>query len=153
SEVNINAAGPGGGNAGTPLFQQFGNANTINDQIPFNGGRYNGLQSQLKRTVGSTTLGFVYTYSRAIDFFDTENAQLTWAWKPMWYRNKAVAGYDRTHNFQTYAVYELPFGRGHHWASTGIASVLAGGWTVNAVVSRMSGTPFTIASSGTSVNA
>jgi len=153
SEVNINAAGPGGGNAGTPLFQKFGNANTINDQIPFNGGRYNALQSQLRRTAGATTFGVVYSYSRAIDFFDTENAQLTWAWEPMWYRNKALAGYDRTHNFQTYGVYVLPFGRGHRWASNGIGSVLAGGWTVNAILSRMSGTPFTVTSSGTSVNA
>jgi len=153
SEVNINAAGPGTGNAGTPLFAKFGNANTINDQIPFNGGRYNSLQTQLKRSAGSSVFGIVYTYSRAIDFFDTENAQLTWAWEPMWYRNKALAGYDRTHNFQTYAVYTLPFGHGHQWASHGIAAALAGGWTVNTILSRMSGTPFNVLSSGTSVNA
>jgi hypothetical protein len=153
SEVNINAAGPGGGNAGTPLFQQFGNANTISDQIPFKGGHYNALQSQLKRSVGSAVLGVVYTYSRAIDYFDTENASLTWAWEPMWNRNKALAGYDRTHNFQTYAVYALPFGQGHQWANHGIAAAIAGGWSVNTVLSRMSGTPFSVTSSGTSVNA
>lgn len=153
SEVNINAAGPGGGNAGTPLFQKFGNANTINDQIPFNGGRYNALQTHLKRSVGAAVFGIVYTYSRAIDFYDTENSQLTWAWEPMWNRNRALAGYDRTHNFQTYAVYSLPFGRGKKWANHGIASVIAGGWAVNTVLSRMSGTPFSVTSSGTSVNA
>ncbi len=31
SEVNVNAAGPGGGNAGAPLFQKFGNANKLNE--------------------------------------------------------------------------------------------------------------------------
>ena len=153
SEVNVNAAGPGGGNAGTPLFQKFGNANTINDQIPFNGGRYNAIQSQVKRSVRGTVIGVVYTFSRAIDYFDTENSSLTWAWEPMWGRNKALAGYDRTHNFQTYVVYGLPFGHGHQWANHGVAAAVAGGWTVNAVLSRMSGTPFNVASSGTSVNA
>ncbi|HXB75657.1 MAG TPA: carboxypeptidase regulatory-like domain-containing protein [Candidatus Acidoferrales bacterium] len=153
SEVNVNAAGPGGGNAGTPLFQKFGNANTINDQIPFLGGRYNSLQSQLTRRVKGNVLGVVYTYSRAIDYFDTENASLTWAWEPMWSRNKALAGYDRTHNFQTYAVYEVPFGHAHRLANHGIAAAIAGGWSVNTVLSRMSGTPFTVTSSGTSVNA
>ena len=153
SEVNVNAAGPGGGNAGTPLFQKFGNANTINDQIPFLGGRYNSLQTQLNRRVRGNVLGVVYTYSRAIDYFDTENASLTWAWEPMWSRNKALAGYDRTHNFQTYVVYELPFGKGHSIASHGAAAAIAGGWAINAVLGRMSGTPFNVTSSGTSVNA
>jgi hypothetical protein len=98
-------------------------------------------------------LGVVYTYSRAIDYFDTENASLTWAWEPMWNRNKSLAGYDRPHNFQTYVVYEVPFGSGHSVANHGVAAAIAGGWSINAVLGRMSGTPFTVASSGTSVNA
>ena len=153
SEVNVNAAGPGGGNAETPLFQRFGNANTINDQIPFLGGRYNALQSQLTRRLHGNVVGIVYTYSRAIDYFDTENATLTFAWEPMWYRNKALAGYDRTHNFQTYTVYEVPLGRNHAWANHGVAAAIAGGWSVNTILSRMSGTPFNVTSSGTSLNA
>src|SRR5205814_8938275 len=59
----------------------------------------------------------------------------------------------RTHNFQTYTVYELPFGRGRKWANRGVAAAIAGGWTVNTILSRMSGTPFSVTSSGTSLNA
>jgi len=44
-----------------------------------------------------------------------------------WQRNKALAGYDRTHNFQTYAVYEIPLGRNHEWMNHGVAAAVAGG--------------------------
>ena len=36
-----------------------------------------------------------------------------------WGRNKALAGYDRTHNFEFYGAYELPFGPGKALASQG----------------------------------
>lgn len=152
--VNINAAGPGGGNAGTPLYSLWGNSNTINVIEPFNSNRYNSLQAQVTRRLGTgAQIGAIYTLSRAIDYFDNEDNSLTWAWQPMWRRNSALAGYDRTHNFQFYAVYDLPFGRSHHWATHGAGAAILGGWTVNAVLSRESGTPFTVSSSGTSVNA
>ena len=44
--VNINAAGPGSGNAGTPLDQKWGNPNAINSLQPFNRGTYNSLQTK-----------------------------------------------------------------------------------------------------------
>ncbi len=71
----------------------------------------------------------------------------------MYRRNYALAGFDRTHNFQTYGNYELPFGRGKSMLSNGIAAKIAGGWQLNGILSRESGTPFTVASAGTSVNA
>ncbi len=151
--VNINAAAPGGGTAGTPLYQLWGNPNTINELEPFNGGSYNSLQTKLTRQVGSAQVGAIYTFSRAIDYADEENSSLTWAWTPMWGRNKALASYDRTHNFEAYTVYDLPFGKGKRWLTGGAGAAILGGWTVNSILSRMSGTPFSVSSSGTSVNA
>ena len=78
---------------------------------------------------------------------------LTWAWVPMWGRNKALAGFDRPHNLQGYAVYDLPFGRGKQWLSNGVAAAVTGGWQINTILSRTSGIPFTVATSGSSVNA
>src|SRR5690348_15841922 len=49
AQLNLNAAAPGGGSAGTPLFQAWGNANTITQMGPFNGGSYNSLQAQAMR--------------------------------------------------------------------------------------------------------
>jgi hypothetical protein len=71
----------------------------------------------------------------------------------MYRRNYAVAGFDRPHNFQAYGNYELPFGHGKRWVSQGIASKIMGGWQLNGILSRESGTPFTVGSSGSSVNA
>jgi hypothetical protein len=81
-----------------------------------------------------------------------EGSSLTWNWAPIQYRNYALAGYDRTHNFQAYGTYALPFGKGKSMLSSGLASKLAGGWQVNWILSRESGTPFTVGASATSLN-
>ena len=154
SFVNINAAGPGSGNAGTPLFEAWGNPNTVNFVEPFNSSTYNSLQTQVTRRLGDNTqLGVVYTYSRAINYTDNGDSGLTWAWTPMWDRNKAVAGFNRPHNFQVYGTYDLPFGPGQTFLRSGVAGKIAGGWKLNAILSRTSGTTFTVTASGASVNA
>ncbi len=42
------------------------------------------------------------------------------------------------------ATYQLPAGRGHSFASTGIANALLGGWAVNGIMSLQSGMPVTV---------
>ena len=71
----------------------------------------------------------------------------------MWDRNRSVAGFDRTHNFQMYGVYTLPFGKGQRFATNGLAGQIIGNWQVNGVFSKYSGTPFTVGSAATSLNA
>jgi hypothetical protein len=150
---NINAAGPGGGNTGRALYPSFQRISNITYHTPFDTTTYNGLQLQATRRVAGSTMGFAYTFSKAFTFGDDQDSGLTWNWVPMLKRNRAVAGFDRTHNFQWYGTYDLPFGRGRNIAKSGIAAALAGGWQVNWILSRTSGTPFTVQSAGTSVNA
>jgi hypothetical protein len=51
-------------------------------------------------------------------------------------------------------VVELPFGKGKRWFGRGgVASAIAGGWQLNALLARYSGTPFNVSSSGTSLDA
>lgn len=152
--VDINAAGPGSGNVGTPLYQSWGNPNTINELEPFNGGSYNALQTRLVRSMGSNgQFGAVYTYSKSIDYVDETNNSLMWSWAPMIDRNKALAGYDRTHNLQLFGVYSLPFGHGQRFLTHGVPAAILGGWSVNPILTYESGLPFSVTSSGTSVNA
>jgi len=66
--------------------------------------------------------------------------------------NKQLAGFDRTHTFQLYYVYELPFGKGHSMFNKGVAAWVIGGWQLSGTVSRYSGLPFTVGTSS-SVNA
>jgi len=42
------------------------------------------------------------------------------------------------------ALYQLPAGRGHRFAPSGVASILLGGWNVNAIASLQSGPPVTV---------
>ena len=41
-------------------------------------------------------------------------------------------------------IYDLPAGRGHNFASTGVANAVLGGWTLNAIVLLQSGMPVTV---------
>ena len=152
-DININAAGPGGGNAGRAYFAITGQTTDITESTPFNTSNYNALQTQLTKRVGAGLVGATYTYSKALDYGDNDDSGLTWAWAPMYQRNYALAGFDRTHNLEIYGNYELPAGRGKRWVSQGFASKVVGGWQLNGILSRQSGTPLTISSSGTSVNA
>ena len=153
ANVNINAAGPGGGNNGRALFPQFGRIANINMLTPFNSATYDSLQMQLTRHVAASVLGVTYTFSKAINYADNSDSGLTWNWEPMWDRNRALADFDRPHNLQIYGIYELPFGPGKRWLTDGVGAAIAGGWQLNGVFSAMSGMPFTVTSSGTSVNA
>ena len=153
ANVNINAAGPGGGNAGRALAK-FGRTATINMLMPFGDATYNSLQTQLTRRLSdSSLLGVAYTWSKAKNYADNSDSGLTWNYEPLWERNYALADFDRTHNLQIYGVYALPFGPGRKWASQGLAAAIAGGWQVNGVFSATSGTPFTVTSNAASVNA
>ncbi|SPF47831.1 Cna B domain protein [Candidatus Sulfopaludibacter sp. SbA4] len=153
-DININAAGPGGGVAGQAYYPITGQTTAITESTPFNNAKYNALQTQLTRRLGAAgVFGITYTFSKSMDYGDNDDSGLTWAWIPMYLRNYALAGFDRTHNFQAYWNYALPFGRGKSMANHGVAAALAGGWQLNGILSRFSGAPFTVGSSGSSVNA
>jgi len=49
--------------------------------------------------------------------------------------------FDRKFNFTQSYVYELPFGKGKHWATSGAGAAILGGWQVNGVLSILSGSP------------
>jgi hypothetical protein len=151
--VNINAAGPGGGNAGRAYYSFTGQTTDITQITPFNTSKYDSLQTQLTRRLGAGVFGVSYTFSKARDFGDNDDSGLTWNWVPMYRRNYALAGFDRTHNFQMYSNYELPFGKGKRWASSGPLAAIAGGWQLNGILSRESGVPLNVTSSSASVNA
>jgi len=58
--------------------------------------------------------------------------------------NKGLAGYGRTHVFNLYGVFDLPFGKDKKWAQTGVASTLLGGWQINGMLAVHSGNPIYI---------
>jgi Carboxypeptidase regulatory-like domain len=151
--VNLNAAPPNGGKAGQPYYQLYGNSNSIQDMYPIDESKYNALQTKLTHRMGRLNLGVAYTFSKAMDAADNEEgSSIMWEWAPIIYRNYALTGYDRTHNFQTFGNYALPFGKGTSVLNHGFVSQLVSGWQTNWVLSKESGTPFSISSSATSLN-
>ncbi len=153
--LNINYGAPGAGNNRRVLAQRFpGRIANISMYTPFSTSNYNSLQNQLtRRFADGGMLGVSYTWSKAISFADNNDSGLTWNWPDMWGRNRAPASFDRTHNLQIFGVYSLPFGKGQQYLKTGWMSWLAGNWQVNGIFSAMTGTPFTVGSAGTSVDA
>ena len=142
--ININASAPGTGTNGRPLFQQFGIAQDVNEILPYKTTTYDALQSQLTRRFSNgAVFGMVYTFSHAINYADND-ANPRIQYYPSAASNRGPAGYDRTHNFQLYTVYDLPFGKGQRFVQEGPLSWIIGGWQVNGVFQSQSGTPFAI---------
>jgi hypothetical protein len=155
--ININPGPPGGGVAGEALNRSLGISASETSEIPIGTGHYNGLQAQAtRRFSGDSNAGITYTYSRSInDYGDNSDGEssLLVAYLPDYYRNKGVAGFDRTHNFEAFGNYELPFGKGQTFLPGGVAGYLLGGWGLTGSLSRTSGTPFTVSGSASSLNA
>jgi hypothetical protein len=143
ANVALNASAPGTGNAGRALYPQFGLTADINIIEPYKTATYDALQTQVVKRWKASQVGLVYTFSKAINYADND-ANPRIQWQPAADLNRGPAQYDRTHNFQTYWVLEGPFGKGHRWATSGIASKLLENWQLNGILSAMSGFPITL---------
>jgi hypothetical protein len=156
TNMNVNAAPAGGGQTGRALNSEFGgNWSDINQLTPFGNNYYDALQTKLTRSFRQgSQFGVVYTLSKTIDYEDNEEINfLIFPYPAYANRNKAVAGFDRTHNFETYYVWALPFGKGQRWVSNGLASKIVGGWQLNGILTLLSGLPFTLTDSGAGASA
>jgi hypothetical protein len=153
--LNLNAAPPGGGNAGRALFKTLGQTGTITQDTPMGRANYNGLQVVAKRPLkDGGVIGVNYTYSKAINnYADNTDSGLPVNYSPDYFLNRGPAGFDMTHNFEAYGVYALPFGKGQLFYQNGPFEKILSGWQANFIVSRTSGTPFTVTASGASLNA
>jgi hypothetical protein len=143
ANVALNAGAPGTGTAGRALYPLFGLTADINIIQPYKTATYDSMQTQLVRRWSASQIGFVYTWSKAINYADND-ANPRIQWQPMANLNRGLAQYDRTHNLQTYWVLESPFGRNHHWAAQGVPAALLGGWQLNGLMSWMSGFPINL---------
>jgi len=98
-------------------------------------------------------IGAVYTWSKTIDWADND-ANPRIQWPGAWNLNRGPAGYDHTHNFELFFSLATPFGKGHRWAHSGIGNVLLGGWSLNGILSALSGAPvYVVQGSGNNLNA
>ena len=106
------------------------------------------------RFANGYTLTAAYTFGKALAYV-VPSSTIGGSAIPAYYRakNYGPASTDIASNFQATAIAELPFGKGKHWAQSGLAASILGGWQINDVFSAYGGRPFTALSSNTSLNA
>ncbi len=133
----------------TRPFPQFGDIT-----YDWNGGfsDYHSLQVRLEhRFSGGLFFLNSFTFSKAIDnaagSLEDPNGNYN---APQDFHNlkaeKALSAYDQPVTNTTSLIYQLPFGKGRHYASNmpGLADFLLGGWEISSVNNAYSGQPITI---------
>jgi hypothetical protein len=116
---------------------------------------YNAIQTKVEqRFSNGISFLFAYTHSKLIDdassvFSSTvlsspNSSSLIAAdtFRPYLERDSSNGDMPNVTSFS--GIYDLPAGRGHRFASTGVANVLLGGWSLNAILSLQSGMPVTV---------
>ena len=114
---------------------------------------YNALQASLNgRGFHGLTYLVSYTWSKTLDlgctgWYGVEGCSIQ---NPYTLKNdKGPAGTDIPQIFSASWVYQLPFGKGQKYASSGgPLNYVVGGWTLNGIVSFSSGIPFFVGASG-----
>jgi hypothetical protein len=119
---------------------------------------YHALQLSLRHAMSSgLQFDFNYTFSKSIDIGSNAErinefegfgfgSQVINSWSPNQLR--AVSDFDTKHQINANWLYELPVGRGRHFASGigKIADALLGGWGLSGIVHWTSGLPFSMGS-------
>lgn len=137
--------------SGNPAFQS--DISQISGTASTGSSNYHALQAVLqKRYSDGLQYQVAYTFSRC----RTDNSGYYGNWGAQaapanpYYQNLydpradwANCFFDSKNVLSAYAVYEIPFGRGKRWgnSSSGVVNAVAGGWSVNPILSIHSGFP------------
>ena len=148
ADQNLNYS-EGGGDQGRQFFTQAGTASIL-DWAGRTKTRYHSMQMAINRPFkNGLLLKGAYTWGQAKNETDEDGwATLSWSQPSQLHRNFAIAGYDRTHNFQMAFVYELPFAKG----SSNPLALVVRDWQINGIFSAYSGLPFTMGGNNTALN-
>jgi Carboxypeptidase regulatory-like domain len=155
ADYDINAGYPGSGVANLPYNLAYGRTVATQMWDGYLSSNYHALQVSVNRSFAKGLMvKAAYTWSKTIDYTDDDGwASVNWNWAPVFQRNRATAGFDRTQVLQLGWLYELPMGKGKTLFRSGVGEKVLGGWQVNGVMSAYTGTPFTIGDSGSLLNA
>ncbi len=155
ADRDINAPSTiGGGTASRPFASTTGRAISINMWDSYLSSNYHSLQVAINRSFSKgLSLKGAYTYSKAIGQTDDAGwAGVAWDTASQFNRNRARAGFDRRQMFQMGFVYELPMGKGQAMPLSGAADAILGGWQVSGILALLTGQPFDVRTSGSSLN-
>ncbi|HYA22661.1 MAG TPA: hypothetical protein VEF05_00785, partial [Terriglobales bacterium] len=115
---------------------------------------YNALQVSLRRKMaGGLQFDLNYTFSKSIDLgSDAERVNqyegggfasyIMNTWSPN--QNRGPSDFDATHQFNANWMYQLPVGRGKHFATRGVLDAVFGDWELTGIFRMTSGFPTTV---------
>src|SRR6202008_2465616 len=108
------------------LFAEFGRTRTTREWDDRKHQISHAQQATLNRRFKhGLLLKSAYTWSKAIDEAPYSDwTEFRYNALSVFDRNRAVADHDIPHNFQLAVVYELPFGAGKKWATTGVSQTI-----------------------------
>jgi hypothetical protein len=145
----------GQGNTYEPFNAAFGKTASVTQYFLGFSSNYESLQTQLTRRFSNGFASMTaFTWGKAQGYqTGAQDGGLLFFAGPLRH-NYSVLDFDRKKNFEQTITYELPFGKGHRLLNSGIGAYTVGGWKLSAVLSAVSGLPFSLtttsATSGTS---
>ena len=149
--MNLNAGQVlNAGNVGRPLNPLFGRSSDTNQIFGAFSSSYHSLQVKMDRRFSSgLSITTSFTWSKAMSYQTGDDGGLYYYYWPQVRRGYARADFDRKLNFVQSYIYQLPFGKGKPFLTSGAGSKVFGGWSLSGILSWRSGTPFNVtASSG-----
>ena len=138
-----------GGTAGQQLNKLTGRTASTQYIGTLGTNTYDSIQTRAQANLHGSLLNFTYTFAKALGYATTPSVLI-----PQYYSlNRGRQATDIRHTFGSSVVIDLPFGKGKRWAQSGLASHLAGGWQLSAIVTAHTGLPFTATASTATLNA
>ncbi len=150
---NINQPPPG---AGTPAqvnarrpYPQWG---TISYYEFDANSHYESLQAKLnKRYAYGLSFLAAFTWGKSIDD-DGANGGNAASNQYNFITARGLSSFDVRYRFVVSPVYELPFGKGKEYLTSGVPAAIAGGWQLSVLLQAQTGTPLTATLSGNYTN-
>lgn len=148
---NINSALTiGSGTAGEP-GAIFNKTSSVTQQFAAYSSSYNSLQVKLdRRFVADLLVTTSFTWSRAMGFQSGDDGGLTFFLNQR--RNYAPTDFNRPKVWVQSFVWQMPFGPGKRWLTSGLAGNVIGGWQLTSSYTIAAGTPFTVTANGGTLN-
>jgi len=150
AQANLNAATVVGlGTRGQPEFPRTA---TTSQYFQGFSSSYNSLQVKLDRRFTSGLLvTTAFTWGKGMSFQTGDDGALTYYINQ--HRDYARSDFDRTLSFVQSYVYQLPFGHGKPWVTSGPSAAILGGWQLSGVLSLLTGIPVNISYSASGLQA
>ncbi len=138
----------GEGAAYDPFNITFGKTASVTQYFQGYSSNYQSLQVQLtRRFTKGLSLSSGFTWGKAQGYVTGGQDGGLLFYSGNLRRNYTILDFDRTLNYEQTITYELPAGHGHKYFNSGPLMYALGGWRLSAIVSAVSGLPFTITTS------